>query len=109
MPSQIRQNYHQDCEAAVNRMINMEMYASYTYQSMVRKAKVISYNVLAASAFFDLELLSHRQGPAPTLGQKCSVMSAPLELLNVYPINVVLDDSTCGFMKSQPNYYLALK
>ncbi|CAL8283388.1 unnamed protein product [Boreogadus saida] len=34
MPSQIRQNYHQDCEAAVNRMINMEMYASYTYQSM---------------------------------------------------------------------------
>ena len=41
MTSQIRQNYHQDCEAAVNRMINMEMYASYTYQSMVRKAKVI--------------------------------------------------------------------
>ncbi|XP_056460870.1 ferritin, middle subunit-like [Gadus macrocephalus] len=34
MPSQIRQNYHQDCEAAVNRMINMEMYASYAYQSM---------------------------------------------------------------------------
>ncbi|KAJ3583632.1 hypothetical protein NHX12_016323 [Muraenolepis orangiensis] len=34
MSSQIRQNFHQDCEAAVNRMINLEMYASYTYTSM---------------------------------------------------------------------------
>uniref|UniRef100_A0A3P9AQB8 Ferritin n=1 Tax=Esox lucius TaxID=8010 RepID=A0A3P9AQB8_ESOLU len=34
MESQIRQNYHRDCEAAINRMINMEMYASYTYTSM---------------------------------------------------------------------------
>ncbi|KAL4658313.1 ferritin, middle subunit [Arapaima gigas] len=32
--SQIRQNYHLDCEAAVNRMINMEFFASYTYLSM---------------------------------------------------------------------------
>ncbi|KAL7990061.1 hypothetical protein Chor_012727 [Crotalus horridus] len=29
MDSQIRQNYHRDCEAAINRMINMELYASY--------------------------------------------------------------------------------
>ncbi|KAJ7989922.1 hypothetical protein DPEC_G00309510 [Dallia pectoralis] len=34
MESQIRQNYHRDCEAAINRMINMEMYASYTFKSM---------------------------------------------------------------------------
>jgi len=34
MGSQVRQNYHSDCEAAVNRMINMELYASYTYTSM---------------------------------------------------------------------------
>ncbi|XP_010904173.2 ferritin, middle subunit isoform X2 [Esox lucius] len=34
MESQIRQNYHRDCEAAINRMINMEMFASYTYKSM---------------------------------------------------------------------------
>ncbi|XP_047656864.1 ferritin, middle subunit isoform X2 [Tachysurus fulvidraco] len=33
-PSQIRQNYHRDCEAAINKMINMELYASYTYTSM---------------------------------------------------------------------------
>uniref|UniRef100_A0A4W5LF53 Ferritin n=1 Tax=Hucho hucho TaxID=62062 RepID=A0A4W5LF53_9TELE len=35
MESQIRQNYHNDCEAAINRMINMEMFASYTYTSML--------------------------------------------------------------------------
>ncbi|MGH0137647.1 UNVERIFIED_CONTAM: hypothetical protein FKN15_063743 [Acipenser sinensis] len=34
MESQIRQNYHRDCEAAVNRMVNMELFASYTYLSM---------------------------------------------------------------------------
>ncbi|MBN3315625.1 FRIM protein, partial [Atractosteus spatula] len=34
MESQIRQNYSRECEAAINRMINMEFYASYTYQSM---------------------------------------------------------------------------
>jgi len=36
MSSAVRQNYHQDCEAAVNRQINMELYASYVYLSMVR-------------------------------------------------------------------------
>lgn len=35
MDSQIRQNYHRDCEAAINRMVNMELYASYVYLSMV--------------------------------------------------------------------------
>lgn len=34
-PSQVRQNYHQDCEAAINRQINLELYASYVYLSMV--------------------------------------------------------------------------
>lgn len=37
MESQIRQNYHRDCEAAINRMVNMELFASYTYTSMVRQ------------------------------------------------------------------------
>lgn len=37
MESQVRQNYHQDCEAAINRMVNMELFASYTYTSMVRR------------------------------------------------------------------------
>jgi len=32
--SQCRQNYHSESEAGVNRQINMELYASYCYQSM---------------------------------------------------------------------------
>ncbi|KAM7147069.1 ferritin heavy chain A-like [Macrochelys suwanniensis] len=34
MGSQVRQNFHADCEAAVNCMVNMELYASYVYLSM---------------------------------------------------------------------------
>ncbi|XP_072281764.1 ferritin light chain, oocyte isoform-like [Pyxicephalus adspersus] len=30
----IRQNYHQDSEAGVNRIVNLELQASYTYQSL---------------------------------------------------------------------------
>ncbi|XP_004416625.1 PREDICTED: ferritin heavy chain-like [Odobenus rosmarus divergens] len=33
-PSQVRQNDHQDSEAAINRQINLELYASYVYLSM---------------------------------------------------------------------------
>merc|ERR1719431_2433530 len=32
--SRIRQNYHEDAEALVNKQINMEFYASYVYLSM---------------------------------------------------------------------------
>jgi len=32
--SQCRQNYDEKAEAAINKQINMELYASYTYQSM---------------------------------------------------------------------------
>uniref|UniRef100_A0A3B3HHI1 Ferritin n=1 Tax=Oryzias latipes TaxID=8090 RepID=A0A3B3HHI1_ORYLA len=32
--SQVRHNFHQDCEAAINRQINLELYASYVYLSM---------------------------------------------------------------------------
>lgn len=35
MSSQARQNFHEDCEAAINRQINLELYASYVYLSMV--------------------------------------------------------------------------
>ena len=34
MPSQPRQNFHENSEAAINKQINMELYASYVYQSM---------------------------------------------------------------------------
>ncbi|XP_064482398.1 soma ferritin-like [Ornithodoros turicata] len=32
--TQPRQNYHSDCEARINKQINMELYASYVYLSM---------------------------------------------------------------------------
>lgn len=32
----MRQNFEEACEAAINRQINMELYASYVYLSMVR-------------------------------------------------------------------------
>jgi ferritin heavy chain len=31
----IRQNYHAEAEALINKQINMELYASYVYLSMV--------------------------------------------------------------------------
>jgi len=34
MANQCRQNYHSDSEAGVNKQINLELYASYVYQSM---------------------------------------------------------------------------
>merc|ERR1711994_978192 len=34
MSSRIRQNYHEECEALINKQVNMEMYASYVYLSM---------------------------------------------------------------------------
>uniref|UniRef100_V9LBS9 Ferritin n=1 Tax=Callorhinchus milii TaxID=7868 RepID=V9LBS9_CALMI len=34
MDSQVRQNFHRDCEAGLNSQINMELYASYVYLSM---------------------------------------------------------------------------
>ncbi|XP_039708022.1 ferritin heavy chain-like [Pteropus medius] len=30
----VRQNYHPDCEAAINNQVNLELYASYVYESM---------------------------------------------------------------------------
>ncbi|TNN28807.1 Ferritin, middle subunit [Liparis tanakae] len=46
MESQVRQNYHRDSEAAVNRMINMKMFASYTYTSMVRDDTCFYFNLV---------------------------------------------------------------
>ena len=43
--SKIRQNYHEDCEALINKQINMEFYASYVYLSMVCALPLNSYNL----------------------------------------------------------------
>lgn len=29
-----RQNYHEECEAGINKQINLQLYASYFFQSM---------------------------------------------------------------------------
>lgn len=35
MASNVRQLFHEECEAGINKQINLEMYAMYTYLSMV--------------------------------------------------------------------------
>uniref|UniRef100_A0A452IL98 Ferritin n=1 Tax=Gopherus agassizii TaxID=38772 RepID=A0A452IL98_9SAUR len=35
MESQVCQNFHAECEAAVNLMVNLELYASYVYLSLM--------------------------------------------------------------------------
>ena len=47
MSSQVRQNFHQDCEAAINRQINLELYASYVYLSMVRSPWILLWRLWA--------------------------------------------------------------
>ncbi|KAM7532727.1 hypothetical protein Aperf_G00000129903 [Anoplocephala perfoliata] len=34
--SLVRQNFHEECEAGINRQINMELYASYLYLAMAQ-------------------------------------------------------------------------
>jgi len=34
MTSKCRQNYHEECEAAINKQINMELFASYSYLAL---------------------------------------------------------------------------
>ncbi|XP_068099005.1 ferritin, lower subunit [Hyperolius riggenbachi] len=34
MESQIRQNFHQDCEAGLNRMVNLKFHSSYVHLSL---------------------------------------------------------------------------
>ena len=45
-----RQNFHQECEAALNKQINLELYASYVYQSI---AFYFDRDDVALSGFFD--------------------------------------------------------
>ncbi|GFR61046.1 ferritin [Elysia marginata] len=47
--SQVRQNFSEECEAGINRQINLELYASYTYQSM---AFYFDRDDVALPAFF---------------------------------------------------------
>merc|ERR1711872_481057 len=57
MASRCRQNYHEECEAAINKQINMELFASYSYTALASHfarddvhlkgfAKFLSYQTL---------------------------------------------------------------
>uniref|UniRef100_A0A8D2LVS8 Ferritin n=1 Tax=Varanus komodoensis TaxID=61221 RepID=A0A8D2LVS8_VARKO len=35
MASQVHQNFHAECEAAVNHLVSLELHASFVYLSMV--------------------------------------------------------------------------
>ena len=50
MSSQIRQNYSTEVEAAVNRLVNMKLRASYTYLSLVRFPKTTPAQVSLSCA-----------------------------------------------------------
>lgn len=45
--SQVRQNFNEEAEAGINKQINIELRASYIYQSMVRIKKFyLKYELL---------------------------------------------------------------
>ena len=57
MASVIRQNYHENCEAKINKQINMELYASYVYLSLVSACACILSAVTRQSASHVILLL----------------------------------------------------
>ena len=50
--SQARQNFSSECEVAINEQINMELYASYVYQSMAMYYDRDDVALPGFSAFF---------------------------------------------------------
>ncbi|CAO2613309.1 Ferritin, mitochondrial [Lemmus lemmus] len=60
-PARVHQNFHPDCEDAINRQINLELYASYVYLSMAyyfSRDDVVLYNF---SSYFLHQSLEERE------------------------------------------------
>ena len=78
----IKQNFHTDCEAMINKQINMELYASYVYLSMTaffsRFYMLRSWFSFLLSDFFKsfipppLNVLSSKNSGRPRLSQLSS-------------------------------------
>merc|ERR1712002_923328 len=49
---QIRQNYHEECEALVNKQINMELYASYVYVALANYFARVDQSLPGFACFF---------------------------------------------------------
>ncbi|KAH0631107.1 hypothetical protein JD844_005209 [Phrynosoma platyrhinos] len=60
MDPQVNQNYSVDCEAAVNCMVTLELYASYTYLSMSYYFNRDDVALKHVAAFFNKESLKKR-------------------------------------------------
>lgn len=87
MTSQVRQNYSTEVEAAVNRLVNLHLRASYTYLSLVSSTGLLPYPQLwappphthihnltahARAAFVpSREETAPRPRPLPALGFVC--------------------------------------
>ncbi|XP_062995865.1 ferritin heavy chain A-like [Elgaria multicarinata webbii] len=61
MDSQVHQNYHMDCEDAVNNMVNLELYASYVYLSMSYYFQREDVALKHVAAFLKKESLKKRE------------------------------------------------
>ncbi|KAH9491209.1 fts3-like protein [Dermatophagoides farinae] len=59
--SKIRMNFHQDCENGINRLINLELYASYTYQQMANHFNRDDVALLGFEKFFNESSQQHRK------------------------------------------------
>lgn len=73
--SQPRQNFHIESEAGINRQINMELYASYCYQSMVSANYDMSYCVFKMITLLIID---------STLSSKLSLFISVVYVLNPY-------------------------
>lgn len=60
--SRPRQNFHQESEAGINKQINMELYASYVYQSMVRLLTQRSVCLVDFASYQLRYIIVYRQG-----------------------------------------------
>ena len=58
MTSVVRQNFHEECEALINKQINMELYASYVYLSMVMFPVMMPLLTLLRVLFYSTRLSS---------------------------------------------------
>ncbi|XP_042071646.1 ferritin, middle subunit [Haplochromis burtoni] len=73
MESQVRQNYHRDCEAAINRMVNMELFASYTYTSMVRTRHVMLMSIITLVSSY-ISLMLDKENGVESLNVKSGML-----------------------------------
>lgn len=58
--SLVRQNFHEECEEALNKQINLELFASYVYLSMVSRRidQTVPVHLLACTFAFARTLCS---------------------------------------------------